>query len=135
MNPEQAWQATVGQLQMEMPKATFDTWVRDACFLSENSGTFTIGLKNAYARDWVESRLTSTISRILAGILNHPAQLDFIVTPPKTNSGGNNGYSAPHTDPLESDQINESVHRVSNPTLAPKYTFENFVVGANNRLA
>ena len=56
MNAEQAWQATVGQLQMEMPKATFDTWVRDARFLRENSGKFTIGLQNAYARDWVESQ-------------------------------------------------------------------------------
>jgi len=29
MKAEQAWQAALGQLQMEMPKATFDTWVRD----------------------------------------------------------------------------------------------------------
>ncbi|HNB55232.1 MAG TPA: DnaA N-terminal domain-containing protein, partial [Anaerolineales bacterium] len=32
-SPEQAWQATLGQLQMEMPRATYDTWVRDVRFL------------------------------------------------------------------------------------------------------
>ncbi|HLF88848.1 MAG TPA: chromosomal replication initiator protein DnaA [Anaerolineales bacterium] len=135
MNAEQAWQATVGQLQMEMPKATFDTWVRDARFLRENSGKFTIGLQNAYARDWVESRLTSTISRILTGILNHPTQLDFIVTSPKTDPG-RDGYPATSADSLETNVTNGTIiNRVSNPTLAPKYTFENFVVGTNNRLA
>lgn len=85
MIPEQAWQATLGQLQMEMPKATFDTWVRDARFISFESGngvsddTFTIGLANAYARDWVDSRLTSTITRILTGILGRQVRLDFVV--------------------------------------------------------
>ena len=29
MNAEQAWQSVLGQLQMEMPRASFDTWVRD----------------------------------------------------------------------------------------------------------
>ena len=29
MNSQQAWQAAIGQLQMDMPKASFDTWVRD----------------------------------------------------------------------------------------------------------
>ena len=29
MDAEQAWQSALGQLQMEMPKASFDTWVRD----------------------------------------------------------------------------------------------------------
>ena len=29
MHAEQAWQSVLGQLQMEMPRASFDTWVRD----------------------------------------------------------------------------------------------------------
>jgi len=29
MDAEQAWQSALGQLQMEMPKASFDTWVRE----------------------------------------------------------------------------------------------------------
>ena len=70
MNPSQAWQSVIGQLQMEMPKATFDTWVRDAQYIKYEENTFTIGLKNAYARDWVENRLTSTIARTLTGIMN-----------------------------------------------------------------
>ena len=53
MDAEQAWQSALGQLQMEMPKASFDTWVRDTQIFSYDDGLFTIGVRNAYARDWL----------------------------------------------------------------------------------
>jgi chromosomal replication initiator protein len=133
MNPSQAWQSVVGQLQMDMPKATFDTWVRDAQFLNFESNTFTIGLKNAYARDWVENRLTSTITRTLKGIMNHTVDLQFIVS---QNENSQPEISQNGTSPAVPTETIEAVPEVNqNLSLAPKYTFENFVVGANNRLA
>ena len=78
MNPPQAWQAALGQLQMEMPKAAFDTWVRDAEFLTWEADTFTIGVRNAYARDWLADRLTSTAARLLTGIMNQTVAVNFI---------------------------------------------------------
>ncbi len=83
MIPEQAWQAALGQLQMEMPKATFDTWVRDIRFLYYEEDVLTLGFHNSYARDWVESRLCNTIRRILIGILAHEVELRFEVLPIK----------------------------------------------------
>lgn len=78
MAPEIAIQGALSQLQMELPKATFDTWVRDARFAGFNSGKFTLRFHNAYARDWCESRLSSTLARILNGIMNQPVELEFI---------------------------------------------------------
>ena len=77
LSPEQAWQSALGQLQMEMPKASFDTWVRDTRLVSYEDGLFTIGVRNAYARDWLESRLTSTVTRLLMGIMNR--DVSFVV--------------------------------------------------------
>ena len=79
MKPSQAWQATLGQLQLEMPKAAFDTWVRDAEFLSWENGTFTIGVRNAYTREWLADRLTSTIKKLLTGIMNQTVDVCFVV--------------------------------------------------------
>ena len=79
MKPQQAWEAALGQLQMEMPKAAFDTWVRDAQLISYEDGEFTIGVFNAYARDWLESRLSSTLTRLLTGIMNTSVEIHFIV--------------------------------------------------------
>jgi chromosomal replication initiator protein len=79
MKPEQAWQAALGQFQMEMPKAAFDTWVRNAEFISYEDGSFIIGVKNAYARDWLESRLLSAVTRLLTGIMNRTVEVRFAV--------------------------------------------------------
>ncbi len=79
MKAEQAWQAALGQLQMEMPKAAFDTWVRNAEFISYEDGSFVIGVQNAYARDWLQSRLSSTVTRLLTGMMNRTVEVRFVV--------------------------------------------------------
>lgn len=75
---QQAWQSVLGQLQMEMPRASFDTWVRDTEVLSLENGVMTIRTRNAYVRDWLESRLKSTVQRLLIGILNQSVLVQFI---------------------------------------------------------
>ncbi|HEY58831.1 MAG TPA: hypothetical protein G4O04_09925, partial [Anaerolineae bacterium] len=74
-----AWQTVLGQLQMEMPKASFDTWVRDTQVVAFDDGVFTIGVHNAYARDWLADRLTKTVEHKLAGVLGQPVQVRFVV--------------------------------------------------------
>ena len=130
MKAEQAWHAAVGQLQMEMPKASFDTWVRDTEFLSYEDGSFMIGVQNAYARDWLHSRLASTVTRILTGIMNRTVEVHF------------NTWQKPvEPDATRLAKISEPAYEMDdetefrNSTLNPRYTFENFVVGPSNRLA
>jgi hypothetical protein len=79
MNPQQAWQSVKGQLQMEMPRASFETWARDTEALSLEDGVMTIAARNAYTCDWLESRLTSTVQQLLIGILNQSVSVQFVV--------------------------------------------------------
>ena len=65
MNPQQTWQSVLGQLQQEMPRASFETWVRDTEVLSLEKNLLTVSTRNAYARDWLEARVTNPIQRIL----------------------------------------------------------------------
>ncbi len=53
IQPERAWQMALDQLRLDMPKASFDTWVRDTRFVSFEDGVFTIGTPNAYGREWL----------------------------------------------------------------------------------
>jgi hypothetical protein len=78
ITPEQAWQSVLGQLQMEMPRASFDTWVRDTKVVRYDGNTLSVGTRNAYARDWLESRLASTVSRLLVGIMNASVCVNFV---------------------------------------------------------
>lgn len=127
MNPQQAWQATLGQLQMEMNKASFETWVKDAQLISVEGSDFIIGVPNAYARDWLESRLTATVQRILEGLMGATPAVKFIVW---------------HRDEVDlpEEEVPEESHqqaflRSGTSTINSRYTFDNFIVGASNRMA
>jgi chromosomal replication initiator protein len=132
MNAEQAWQSVLAQLQMEMPRASYDTWVRDTRPMAYENGIITVGVRNAYARDWLESRLAATVSRLLIGILNSNVAVEFVVFQA--------GETDSHTDP-DAERVASSIE-ITPPepkprhfTLNPRYTFDTYVVGSGNRLA
>lgn len=130
MNAAQAWQSVLGQLQLEMPRASFDTWVRDSRPVSYQDGILTVAVRNAYARDWLENRLLSSIARLLAGVLESEVQVRFVVD----GEYDDDAVNAP-TQAKEDYPENQTSAQARNTTLNPRYTFENFVVGANTRLA
>ena len=132
MQANQAWQAVRGQLQMEMPKATFDTWVRDADFVAFEDGHFVIGVQNAYARDWLESRLTSTVSRLLSGVMNRTVEIRFVVW---QETGVEEVVAEAASNEAHIPQDDTIPYPAENRTLNPRYSFDTFVVGASNRLA
>jgi chromosomal replication initiator protein len=132
MQSEQVWRAALGQLQMEIPRATFDTWVRDTSLVTQEDGTYVIGAPNAYAKDWLENRLKGSIKRTLSNIVGRTSlEVRFVVWSEQPATGaaqpadlGANGAAGPAwtDEPLPSK-------------LNPKYTFGSFVVGPSNRLA
>ena len=138
MKAEQAWQAAVGQLQMDLPKAAFDTWVRDTEFISYEDGCFFIGTQNGYACDWLQNRLSSTVTRLLTGIMNRTVEVRFTVWQDpgditgSSEAAGSIDLAVTTETPYASEAL---VNPTQNSTLNPRYSFDNFVVGAGNRLA
>jgi len=137
MNADQAWQSVLGQLQMEMPRASFDTWVRDTKPVSYNDGTLTIGVRNAYARDWLESRLASTVNRLLVGILNSTVDVHFVVHGNEIERIVDESPVSTTESPVQPRiQPAEAYEQYSrNSSMNPRYIFDAFVVGSGNRLA
>jgi chromosomal replication initiator protein len=131
MNATQAWQSVLGQLQLEMPRASFDTWVRDTRPLAYENDILTVSVRNAYARDWLETRLLETVSRLLAEILGRVVDVRFIV------ANGQESLEAEETahETEQNSTLEPAAVKQRNTTLNPRYTFENYVVGANSRLA
>lgn len=125
MNAQQAWEATLGQLQTEMSKAAFDTWVRPAALIGAEGDQLTIGVQNAYARDWLESRLQDSVQKLLSNFLVRPVQVRFVVW---------------HKDYDQEPEALEDIEPEA-PAGRPcsqfnaRYVFDNFVVGGSNRMA
>jgi len=103
--PEKALQIALDQLRLDMPKASFDTWVLDACFVSFEDGIFTVGTTNVHGREWLASRLTSTITRLLTGILNQKVEVQFIVVEESNEDEIEDTYEDENSAPVESPAV------------------------------
>jgi chromosomal replication initiator protein len=134
MSPEAAWKATLGELELQMTKATFNTWLRDARLLNTQESEFTIGVRNGYAKDWLENRLHDTILRTLSAIAGDDVAIRFVVA--TENNGNGNGPSANGTAlAVEPPRANGNPLVDEDGLRNPGYRFSTFVVGPSNRLA
>ncbi|MBX3000075.1 MAG: chromosomal replication initiator protein DnaA [Caldilineaceae bacterium] len=75
------WQMALSELALQMPSATYETWVRDTSVIAYEDGEFIVGTPNPYARDWLANRLHTSIKRILSKILQRSVQVTFRVRP------------------------------------------------------
>jgi chromosomal replication initiator protein len=128
MDSQNAWQNALSQLQVEMPKASYETWVKSTELINYDQDKFTVAVHNAFARDWLDNRLSSTVSRMLSGMMNKPQTVEFVVWHRENTAEKINEDEAYHDE--EEDHKLDS----SEPSINPKYTFDNFIVGASNRL-
>jgi hypothetical protein len=76
-DPQQAWEVVKKQLRPDMVPADFETWIKPLQALNFDQDTFVLGAQNDYARDWVDGRLRTRITRTLTGI--YARQVDLLL--------------------------------------------------------
>jgi chromosomal replication initiator protein len=147
LSPETAWKAALGELEMQMTRATFTTWLQGTRALSWANDEFVIGVRNDFAKDWLENRLYDLIARTLSSVIGRRTLVRFVVwsdeiIAPKTTMTNGNGrvdlVPAPPREPARNGHTAEANGNGApdeNGTLNRRYTFPAFVVGPNNRLA
>jgi chromosomal replication initiator protein len=133
MDANQLWQTALGQLELQLDRPTYDTWIKNTEVISYEDDVLVIGAHSAYAKDWLENRLYADIQSTVTSIANRTTSLRFIVQRNTHNEGGD-------LEPLEksvlSYQERGSKRRHDGTSrLNPKYQFGNFIVGQSNRLA
>ncbi len=127
MNAKDAWLATLGQLQIQLKRSTYDTWLRHAEMLGYEDGRFVVTVPHAYAKDWIERHLLASMTRTLSDIFQRESEIQVIVWDPIEED---NNDPAPLLDYLDAPQRSEAL-----AGLNPANTFENFVVGQANQYA
>lgn len=69
----------MGDLQLQMSRADFNTWLKDTVALSQEDGIFVIGVPTPFAKEWLENRLSSIIRRTLTRILGYSVEVRFVI--------------------------------------------------------
>jgi chromosomal replication initiator protein len=147
MDAKQVWRAALGELQVSLSPANFETWLKDTALVAVDDSRFRIAVPNGFAKDWLESRYRSLISQTLARVVGYSVTVEFevreIATAERADADDEARPAAERpaaARPSPSPQVRLEPGRVGGPeggsaSLNPRYTFRSFIVGSANRLA
>jgi chromosomal replication initiator protein len=139
MDSKQVWRAALGELQVSLSPANYETWLRDTTLVDVDDTRFRISVPNGFAKDWLENRYRSLISQTLARIVGYSVQVEFVVKPAAEFAAGaqgkSHGGSGPAPTAVRVEPTRVGAPDGSSSNLNPRYTFANFIVGSANRLA
>jgi chromosomal replication initiator protein len=158
MQAKQLWQAALEDLQRNLSRANFETWLRNTQVVEFEDDCATIGAPNTFAVEQLRNKFAVPIQQTLSVIAGRPIAVQFAViqgeqatrsrrsqrqrkqTGTSENEHTHNGWSqSERVTPIETppDLAARQLELTSKPEhgLNPKYVFENFVVGSSNQLA
>ncbi|MEM1309067.1 MAG: chromosomal replication initiator protein DnaA, partial [Cyanobacteria bacterium P01_H01_bin.153] len=135
------WQKVLAELQQQLSRPTFETWIKPARAEALSEQALTISTPNPFARNWLQKHYLGTIASVVQTTLGRAVDVKFVVEAIADDNGTfTEGMpaadltwpipapSAPAMDANGSAQSREA-------SLNPKAIFSRFVVGANNRMA
>ncbi len=133
MDKEKLWQMVLGEIEVGMSPANFQTWFRNTAIetIDEGRGVVTIRVPNDFTKTWLEKRYQKEIHKCLGKHLGSVAIVQYIVGRPAVTSGIPKllEIEVPEQTP-EPSAAAEGPHEGLNPRLI----FANFVVGENSKL-
>lgn len=115
------WEELLSKLEKKLKPQNFKTWFKPTQLYSVTSEKLTIMVPNDFFKKWLDRYYMGMIRREIAKISGHEMEVDFIL-PPK--------YKSIKKRKNVSFKKKRSVSRLN-----PRFHFNSFVVGNNNRLA
>lgn len=79
MNAKQVWQAALGELQVQLSRPNFETWLRQAAAVSVDEQRFVLRAHSTFAAEWLDRRLRPQIEQSLKRVVGKPIALEVIV--------------------------------------------------------
>ena len=113
--------------EYELTDVSYDTWIKPLSFydVKENVVIIMIPSDQAHALNYISSKYKNFFKVIVSEMMNHTYDISFVL----------------EKETIENDKKAESTVKSSNhvnyenANLNPKYKFDTFVVGSNNKLA
>ena len=135
------WQAVLGDLQVQITRPSYETWLKDTVGLTQDDGEIMVGTPSAFVSEMLEQRMYSLISDSVERVLQRTARVRFKVMPSEDMPPGGSlvssgGYSP--GPPTNGSVAEPPARQPAGPRAAAingRYTFDTFIVGKSNELA
>lgn len=130
MNNEELWRAALGELEMNISKANFATWLKGTSIIDYKDGIITIAVPNPFVKEWLENKYHKFILKALLDLAPETRNVEYRICQTSIAS-----QKTKMTQPPE-EQLDFQEFRVDRETnLNPRYTFDSFITGSFNELA
>lgn len=127
------WEAVLGDLQLQVPRPSFETWLKGTSGLSLSKERFVVSTPSAFVAEMLEQRMYSLINQTIERTLGTKVELSFkVLSPDGPTMGEANERS--HTGKVLNSH-DRNISDSSPARLNPKYVFGKFIVGKSNDLA
>lgn len=123
--PSRTWEAALGVLQLEVPKAEYLAWFQGARLVEASDGEFVVGVPTVFAKEIVDRRYRDVVTRAASKASGRDVSVTIVVSPAATRV----------TPPALGDRKPAPAAPSPSVGLHPRLTFDRFVVGTSNRLA
>ena len=128
----EVWRAVLGDLQLQLPRPTFETWLKLTEGVANDDHVFVVEAPNSFAVEWLERRIYNALQKTLHKVSGREFELQL-----KVRSEGD-FYAVEQAPAAPSQAV--SATPTAPPlfemrSFNPKYSFESFVPGPSNRLA
>jgi len=129
----EVWRAVLGDLQLQLPRPTFETWLKPTEGVAYDDHVFVVEAPNSFAVEWLERRIYHALQKTLKKVSGREFELRL-----KVKSEGD-FYAVEQQAPAASNQV-VSATPTAPPlfemrSFNPKYSFDSFVAGPSNQLA
>lgn len=140
MDLVEIWRIALGELQVTLSKANFETWFKSTFIYEYKKGVFTIGVPTFFVEDWLKKKYLKEIQKSLQNQIDEQiTAIKFKIAVPNTEQIINFEKGSVIHRPV--DNIKPKVDNLpaqklpQNPSLNDNYIFTNFIVGPSNQLA
>ncbi len=121
---KEVWEAALGELQIQVNKSNYRTWLEKTTGLGYENNHFVVGVPNTFAAEYLDKNQRSMIEKTLIGIIGREIEVLFQVDSRVRYNNGSNGC-----------QPERPTYEVPASNLNSNYTFDTFIVGDCNRMA
>ncbi len=134
LNNTQLWENTLHELENELSRANFSTWFKNTTILRQEDGVVTVGVPNEFVKDWLQNKFHKMILRSLRNLSEHIRVVEYLVYKVEEKKLEKGVVAKPATPGVSELPLND-LYINREDGLNPRYTFDNFVIGAFNELA
>jgi chromosomal replication initiator protein len=132
MDFDQLWQNVLGEIELQISRPNYVTWLKNSRLVDKQDGTALVSLPNNFAKEWVENKYQKIILSALRNADETTKKIQFTVNNKSTALAARK--TASDTSP-KTQLVFEELKVDPETNLNPRYNLNTFVVGKTNELA